>query len=148
MKSISKSYGVPGLRLGVLASGDEAALTEMKKDASIWNINSFAEFFMQIEEKYKKNYAEGLAKSREERDRFANELAKIPGIRVIPSQANFIMVELMNADPKALFKALLFKHSILVKDLAAKTGGNYLRLAVRNTEDNDLLIAALKAEIN
>ncbi len=148
MKSISKSYGVPGLRLGVLASGDEATLTEMKKDASIWNINSFAEFFMQIEEKYKKNYAEGLAKSREERDRFANELAKIPGIRVIPSQANFIMVELMNADPKALFKALLFKHSILVKDLAAKTGGNYLRLAVRNTEDNDLLIAALKAEIN
>lgn len=148
MKSISKSYGVPGLRLGVLASADGETLAAMKKDASIWNINSFAEFFMQIEEKYKKNYAEGLAKSRAERDRFISELKTIPGLRVIPSQANFVMVELLKGDPKALFKALLFKHSILVKDLTEKTGGNYLRFSIRNTEDNDLLIAALKAELN
>ena len=148
MKSISKAYGVPGLRLGVLASGDGEVLAAMKKDASIWNINSFAEFFMQIEEKYKKNLAEGLAKSRAERARFISELSKIPGLRVIPSQANFVMVELLKTDPKALFKALLFKHSLLVKDLTEKTGGNYLRFSVRNEEDNDILIAALKAEIN
>ena len=56
VKSISKSYGVPGLRLGVLASGDTKVIAELKKDAAIWNINSFAEFFMQILEKYKKSY--------------------------------------------------------------------------------------------
>ena len=147
MKSISKSYGVPGLRLGVLVSGDVATIARMKKDVAIWNINSFAEFYMQIEEKYKKDYASALVKIRAERDRFQDELSKINGIRVIPSQANFIMVELENADPKELLKALLFKHQLLIKDLVSKTGGKYLRLAVRNTEDNDLLLAALKEEL-
>ena len=55
MKSISKSYGVPGLRLGVLASGDLGVIARMKKDVAIWNINSFGEFYMQISEKYKKD---------------------------------------------------------------------------------------------
>ena len=148
MKSISKSYGVPGLRLGVLASGDIATIARMKKDVSIWNINSFAEFYMQIEEKYNSYYDEALVKIRAERARFAEELGKIGGLRVIPSQANYIMVELRNASPRELLKALLFKHQLLVKDLSSKTGGKYLRIAVRNTEDNDILLEALKEELS
>ncbi|MCR5287872.1 MAG: aminotransferase class I/II-fold pyridoxal phosphate-dependent enzyme [Saccharofermentans sp.] len=147
MKSISKSYGVPGLRLGVLVSGDVDTVAHMKKDVAIWNINSFAEFYMQIEEKYKKYYAEALVKIRAERARFVSELSKINGIRVIPSQANFIMAELTDVEPKELLKALLFKHQLLIKDLSSKTGGKYIRIAVRNTEDNDMLVAALKEEL-
>ncbi len=149
MKSISKSYGVPGLRLGVLASGDTETISRMKKDVSIWNINSFGEFYMQIEEKYKKDYAAALVRIRAERARFEKELAKIPGIRVIPSQANFIMVELADdISPKELLKTLLIKYEILIKELTTKTNGrNYLRLAVRNTEDNDKLLGALKTEL-
>ena len=56
VKSISKSYGVPGLRLGVLASSNEQLITTIKKDVSIWNINSFAEFYMQIFGKYEADY--------------------------------------------------------------------------------------------
>ncbi|MBQ5375192.1 MAG: aminotransferase class I/II-fold pyridoxal phosphate-dependent enzyme, partial [Bacteroidaceae bacterium] len=52
VKSISKSYGVPGLRLGVLASGNKDLIARMKKEVAIWNINSFAEFYMQIFGKY------------------------------------------------------------------------------------------------
>ena len=147
MKSISKSYGVPGLRLGVLASGDVDTIAHMKKDVAIWNINSFAEFYMQIEEKYKKYYAEALVKIRAERARFVSELSKIKGLRVIPSQANFIMAELTDTEPKELLKALLFKHQLLIKDLSSKTGGKYIRIAVRNTGDNDMLVAALKEEL-
>lgn len=149
MKSISKSYGVPGLRLGVLASGDTATIAAMKKDVAIWNINSFAEFYMQISEKYKKDYAEALKKLRAERARFESELAKIHGLRVIPSQANFVMVETAEGiSPKELLKKLMIRHNLLIKDLTAKTGGkNYLRIAVRNTEDNDALISALKTEL-
>ena len=150
MKSISKSYGVPGLRLGVLASGDEAVIAKMKKDVSIWNINSFGEFYMQIEEKYKKDYAEALVKIRAERRRFAEKLAKIRGVRVIPSQANYIMVELDDSiNPKELLKTLLIKYEILIKELTTKTNGrNYLRLAVRCTEDNDRLLEALRTELS
>ncbi len=149
MKSISKSYGVPGLRLGVLASGDKSTIASMKKDVAIWNINSFGEFYMQIEEKYKKDYAEALVKIRAERKRYEVELSKIKGIRVIPSQANYVMVELdEDISPKELLKTLLIKYNILIKELTTKTNGrNYLRLAVRNTEDNNVLIARLKEEL-
>ena len=149
MKSISKSYGVPGLRLGILASGDEGTIAKMKKDVAIWNINSFGEFYMQIEEKYKKDYAAALVKIRTERARFQTELARIKGVRVIPSQANFVMVELEeDVSPKDLLKKLLIRHNILIKELTTKTNGrNYLRLAVRNTEENDVLINALKKEL-
>jgi len=147
LKSISKSYGVPGIRLGVLASGDVQAIAAMKKDVPIWNINSFGEFFMQIFEKYQKAYAQGLAQIREERRRFQNELGRIKGIRVIPSQANYVMVE-VSADAKELTKNLLIKHNLLIKELVSKTGGkNYLRLAIRNTEDNDKLLQALRCEL-
>ena len=149
MKSISKSYGVPGLRLGVLASGNVEIIAAMKKDVAIWNINSFGEFYMQIEEKYKKDYQAALIKIRAERDRFQDELNKIKGVRVIPSQANFVMVELDEGiSPKELLKALLIKHDLLIKELTTKTNGkNYLRLAIRDTEDNNALICALKAEL-
>lgn len=149
MKSISKSYGVPGLRLGVLASGDERIIASMKKDVAIWNINSFGEFYLQIEEKYKKDYAEALVKIRAERKRYEAELSKVKGIRVIPSQANYVMVELdEDISPKELLKTLLIKYNILIKELTTKTNGrNYLRLAVRNTEDNNVLIARLKEEL-
>lgn len=149
MKSISKSYGVPGLRLGVLASGDTDTIAFMKKDVAIWNINSFAEFYMQIEEKYKKDYETALVKFRAERARFQDELAKVPGVRVIPSQANFVMVELeKKISPKELLKKLLTKHSLLIKELTTKTNGrNYLRLAVRDKEDDDRLVAAMKKEV-
>lgn len=149
MKSISKSYGVPGLRLGVLASGDADTIAKMKKDVAIWNINSFAEFYMQITEKYKKDYAKALVLIKAERARFQEELAKISGIRVIPSQANYVMVELTgNMTAKELTKLLLVKYNLFVKDLSGKVREvQFLRLAVRNTEDNDKLLHALKEEM-
>lgn len=152
MKSISKSYGVPGLRLGVLASGDTETIARMKKDVAVWNINSFAEFYMQIEEKYKKDYASALTRLRAERARFTGLLGEVPGLRVIPSQANYVMVELTSGmSAKELTRRLLTGHDILVKDLSAKVrrdGKQYLRLAVRNAGDDDALIYALKRELS
>ena len=149
MKSISKSCGVPGIRLGVLASGDKETITKMKEDALNWNINSFGEFYMQIEEKYKKDYVAALIKIREERERFQTELAKIEGIRVIPSQANFVTVELEKGiSSKELLKRLLIKHNLLISELSMKTNDrNYLLLAIRNTKENDMLVKAMKVEL-
>lgn len=146
VKSISKSYGVPGLRLGVLASGDQDLIAALKKDVAIWKINSFAEFYMQIEEKYKKDYARSLELIRAERARFRRELEKLPNLRVIPSQANYLMVELLGGlSARAITRELLVNRCILVKDLSPKLGGQqYLRLAVRDTRDNDRLLEALR----
>ncbi len=147
VKSISKSYGVPGLRLGVLASADEAMIAAMKKDVAIWNINSFAEFYLQIGEKYKKDYALALEKFRAARTEYLAALRDIPGLRVLPSQANYVMAELTGGITAAELTArLLSEYNILIKDLTAKVqGGQYIRLAVRDEKDNARLVQALRA---
>ena len=149
MKSISKSYGVPGLRLGVLASGNEAVIAKLKKDVAIWNINSFGEFYMQIAEKYKREYANSLVLIRKERGRFISELKTIEELRVIPSQANYVMMELKGRiTARELARILLEKYNILVKELSSKLSDRqYLRVAIRNTEDNNKLLAVLRKEI-
>ena len=150
IKSLSKSHGIGGLRLGVLASGNAEFVAALKKDAVIWNINAFAEFYMQIFEKYKRAYVESLSKFREERQRFSDELEKITGVRVVPSQANFIMIELGDKiSAHELCKRLLINSNLFVKDLTEKIcGKNYLRLAVRSAKDNDKLLDALRRELS
>ncbi|MBO4317696.1 MAG: aminotransferase class I/II-fold pyridoxal phosphate-dependent enzyme, partial [Mailhella sp.] len=144
MKSISKSYGVPGLRLGVLASGDTAMIADMKKKVAIWNINSFAEFYMQIAEKYKKSYAASLELLRAERGRFMEEMSKTKGLRVYPSQANYVLAKLeCGVSAKELTRRLLLEHSLFVKDLTKKCHEDYLRFAIRDSGDNQKLLNAL-----
>ena len=142
IKSISKSHGVPGIRLGVLASADRELVSFIKKDVAIWNINSFGEFYMQIAGKYRKEYASALKKYRAERARFISGLQKVSFLRVIPTQANFVMCELIGMDSAELTKRLLQENEIFIKDLTHKIGDGrqYVRLAVRNAADNDRLI--------
>ncbi len=147
MKSISKSYGVPGLRLGIMASSDTKLIDAMKKDVAIWNINSFAEFYMQIFNKYEHIYKVACAKFLDERRRFTEELSQIPFLRVIPSQANYFLCEVTSQfTANELTEILLNRFNILIKDCNNKTGlqgKNYIRIAIRNSEDNDRLINAL-----
>lgn len=148
MKSISKSYGVPGLRLGVLASADAELIAEMKKDVAIWNINSFAEFYMQIYGKYEKDYLCSCDKFRQERALFKAELDKIEYIRVIPSEANYFLCEITDRFTSyELTLKLLTDYNILIKDCSAKKGfptdRQYIRIAIRDRKDNHRLVGAL-----
>lgn len=148
MKSISKSYGVPGLRLGVMASSSTELIDAAKKDVAIWNINSFAEFYMQIFNKYEHIYKAACAKFIDERGRFEKLLRQVPYLRVVPSQANYFLCEVTGKfSANELTEILLNRFNIFIKDCNNKTGltgRNYIRVAIRNSEDNDTLINALK----
>ena len=150
MKSISKSYGVPGLRLGVLASANTELIDRMKKEVAIWNINSFAEFYMQIFGKYEKDYQASCQKFRQERAVFQQELNEIPFLRVIPSQANYFLCEVTcKYTAYELALKLLTDHNILIKDCSSKKGlsdpsRQYIRLAIRDRNDDHKLYKALK----
>lgn len=147
MKSISKSYGVPGLRLGILATSQRETITRIKKDVSIWNINSFAEFFMQIYNKYQAQYEKACQQFIDERNRFALRLKEIHFLRVLPTQANYFCCEVKPPYTAAeLTKQLLARFDIMIKDCNSKTslkGLNYIRISIRNQADNDQLITAL-----
>ena len=145
VKSISKSYGVPGLRLGVLSSGDADMIGKIKKDVSIWNINSFAEFYMQIQEKYKKDYALAIERFKAERKRFLSALSEIDLIEVIPTQANYFMMKIKDKyNAEEMTNILMDQYGILIKDLSSKVGDKYIRVAIRNEEDNNKFVAAIK----
>lgn len=147
VKSISKSYGVPGLRLGILASAKTDLIGELKHTVAIWNINSFAEFFMQIAEKYSGDYKKAMNDFQTVRRQFIDALQQIEGLQAYPTQANFVMCEIGNGLLAAqITKELLVEHNLFIKDLTAKIGNGkqYIRLAVRRREENEVLIKALK----
>ena len=148
MKSISKSFGVPGIRLGILASADKQLIAGMKKQVSIWNLNAFAEFFMQIYNKYEKDYKMACGKFLKERADFEQQLRSISFLRVMPSQANYFLCEILpphTANEVVLY--MLKHHNILTRDCSNKPGldgKQYMRIAVRNHEDNARLMEGLR----
>ncbi len=148
VKSISKSFGVPGLRLGIMASADTELIAFVKKDVSIWNLNSFAEFFMQIYTKHEGDYRKAAEKFGNERGRFYEDLRSIPYLKIYPSEANYFLCEVMPPyNSHNLAVTLLKNHNILIKDCSGKkafAGRNCIRLAVRNRQDNERLVSALK----
>lgn len=149
IKSISKSYGVPGVRLGVLASADKKEMGLIRSTLPIWNINSFGEFFMQIFNKYKKNYIESMEKFRNTRQRFLRDLQEIAYLKVLPTQANYVMCEVVGIDSEQLC-IRLFEEGILIKDVSGKisNGRSYIRIAVRTEKENNILIGYLKKVYN
>lgn len=148
IKSISKSYGVPGLRLGICVSANHEKIANLKNSVSIWNINSFAEFYLQIAEKYDKSYAEGLDRIKEARKKYVEGLKCIEQIRVFPSEANYIMIEILKPyRASELCNRMLKEYSILVKDLSNKfdyTGRQFIRIAVKTEDENAKLVSALR----
>lgn len=149
VKSISKSYGVPGLRLGIMASADKELISFVKKDVSIWNLNSFAEFFMQIYTKHEGEYRKAALKFQKEREVFKKELMSVPFLRVFDSESNYFLCEVLPPyGSYGLAVRLLNEHNILIKDCSTKkvfAGRSYIRIAIRNREDNRRLIEALKS---
>ena len=149
MKSISKSYGVPGLRLGILCSADKGLIARIKKEVSIWNLNSFAEFFMQIYNKHEKDYQRACDKFVKERADFEQQLKQIPFFHVMPSQANYFLCEVLppyKASEIVIY--MLKQHNILTRDCSLKPGldanKQYMRIAVRDHKDNTRLVEGLR----
>lgn len=149
MKSVSKSYGVPGIRLGILACGTEQQAELVQRRLSIWNINSFGEFFLQIAEKYRAEYAEACGKIAAERDRFIKELSKVKFLKVYPSAANYVLCRVEPPYTSKSLVLLLWREAqCLVKNCSDKkgfAGASFVRIAVKSRADNEKLLEALRA---
>ena len=147
IKSIGKSYGVGGLRLGVLASSNTDLVKEVKSNIPIWNINSIAEFYLQVIGKYTAEYQESCAKLIQARNALLRDLQGIPYLEPYESQANYIFCKVLDKNALQLATDLCNKYSILIKDCSGKASieDQYIRVAVRDTRDNEALVTGLKA---
>lgn len=147
IKSISKSYGVPGLRLGILASSDCDLISGIKKEVGIWNINSFAEFYLQIFGKYQNDYYRACEEFIKERELFYNDLKSIPFLHVIPSQANYFLCKLTNKYSSTELTQILIEQDVLVNNCSLKrnmAGSNVIRISIRNRTENEQLVSILR----
>lgn len=148
IKSISKSYGVPGLRLGVLASSNTGIVNNLRQNLPIWNVNSFAEYFLQIFSLYEKSYWKACDKIAEQREILQEKLSEIGFLKVYPSQANYIMCEVTGKYlAKEIATRLLMEYNILIKDLSEKVGfqgRQVIRIAVKDYGENMELYQSLR----
>ncbi len=147
LKNLSVTHGVSGLRLGCAVSADLNLVKRLREDVAIWNINSIAEFYLQIEEKYHKQYIKSLDLFKKTRRDLEKKLGQVPYLRVIPSQANYIMCEVVKHCTAAkLTEVLLNDYNILIKDMTERVDNKrqYVRLAIRKPEENEILMSALK----
>jgi cobyric acid synthase CobQ/L-threonine-O-3-phosphate decarboxylase len=144
--SLTKSFAVPGLRLGLFAA--EAALVgRVREELAPWPVNAMAQA---VGEAFL-GEAAFLVRTRMEtarlRQALARGLAELPGVRVFPSQANFLLCRLEGVPDAALVlrDRLLAGHGVAIRACADFEGlsGQYFRVAVRMGEDNDRLLAAM-----
>lgn len=147
LKNISVTHGVSGLRLGCAVSANTDWIRKVRQSLSIWNINSFAEFYLQIEEKYQKDYIASLQRFKATKKKFVNALSKIVELHAIPSQTNYVLCELKTTvTSRELVEQLLVNYNILLKDMSdmIHNGHQYIKIAIRNDTDNAQLLYALK----
>ncbi len=149
IKSLSKSFGVPGLRLGYVYCNNAEVIRVLDDEIPIWNLSGPAEFFLELMLKYRSDFERSLAATKADRAAFAEMLAAVPVVeRVHPSGGNFLLVSLKGNDPAmgALIRAeLLEQHNLDVKDVSNRLSPKAprLRVAVRLPDDNARFCRAL-----
>jgi histidinol-phosphate/aromatic aminotransferase/cobyric acid decarboxylase-like protein/choline kinase len=148
IKSLSKAYGVAGLRLGYLACADEDLLGAVLAELPIWNINGQAEAFLRLLPRYCSAFGESIAQVRDARDELYTMLCQRPCFaQVHRPDANFVLARLAGPRTAAeIARALLARHGIMVKDCSGKSmphAESYLRLASLTRAENLGLVAAI-----
>jgi histidinol-phosphate/aromatic aminotransferase/cobyric acid decarboxylase-like protein len=153
LKSMSKAYGIGGLRLGYLLTSNSEFSEAVRADVPIWNINGFAESFLRLAPRYRREFAKSCINVRVDRDDLYQRLNLISGITAYKPEANFVFCRLDNAGPSGpdVARALFVEHNILIKHCAGKTVSDsdlYLRIASRTAAENGTLVEALESVLH
>ena len=148
IKSMSKVFGVAGIRLGYLLSADREFIDAVRASLPIWNINGLAEEFLRIVGRYRREFFASCELTLETCLQLYRDLSALPGIEVIEPDANFVLCKLTNpaANGPELVRRMYVDHNILIKDCSAKSmphADRYLRIASRTPAENQHLVAVL-----
>ena len=151
-KSMSKAYGICGLRIGYMLTANASFAERVRRGLSIWNLNGFAESFLRLAPEYRDEFNASCANVRTDRDQCYEDLCTIQGMTVYQPDANFIFCRLPENAPTGpeVTRRLFVKHNIYIKHCDGKTmpeANRYLRIASRTQEENRTLVQALSEVI-
>ena len=148
VSSMSKAYGVPGLRLGYAASGDAQLIARLRAELPIWNVNSLAQFFLERLGGYGSQFADSCAQVRRATQALYRGLRGVPFLEPYPTRGNYVLCRSSSDLTGSEITARLFdEFGVLVNDCSRKRGldGRFFRIASRTTEENEELIRILLA---
>ncbi len=149
IKSMSKAYGICGLRLGYLLTANQGLATAVRNEVPIWNINGFAETFLRLLPRYRRDFIDSCQKVRSDRDNLYGSLTSIPGLTAYKPDANFVFCRLPDEAPSGpeVTRQLFIEHDIYIKHCAGKSlpdADRYLRIASRTSPENHRIVKALR----
>ena len=152
VKSLSKDFGIAGLRLGY-AIMTESRVSKLLRYGYLWNISGFGEYFLDLftKENFQKKYNQTRLRAIKEKDHLFKILSNIKNLKVYESSANFFLVELIDgSSAEDLVIALLVRHNIYIRSCKDKVGlvGEFVRIACRNKKENNLLKEAIASIFN
>ena len=146
--SATKSMGIAGLRLGYVLTRNERAKQLLRASLPIWNVNSLSEFVIEAFPRYRTEHRESLKRIVADTQWFYDSLRDVPFLEPFPTHANAVFCRVAGSS-RRLAELLFERHGFMVKDgvhqAELRTTGSYVRIGVRNREDNGKLLDALKA---
>ncbi len=148
LRSLTKFYAIPGLRLGYLVNYDDAALERVRHQQMPWSINAFAALAGEIILRDRPYQQATWAWLQAERPRLFQALSALPGITVWPGEANYLF--LRSDLPGETLQRGLLAEQVLIRSCSNYSGlkEGYYRVAVRSQRENDRLIAAMRRVLN
>ncbi|RLC02433.1 MAG: histidinol-phosphate aminotransferase family protein [Deltaproteobacteria bacterium] len=147
-KSMSKAYGICGLRIGYLLTENDNFIKAVRQGIHIWNINGFAEEFLRILPDYRDAFIKSCNQVKMDRDKLYGDLMAISGLTVYKPDANYIFCRLPDNGPSGpeLTQRLFVDHNMYIKHCQGKTmpdSDRYIRIAARTKEENANLFQAM-----
>ena len=148
IKSMSKAFGICGLRIGYMLTNNSKFADTVRKGLHIWNINGFAEEFLRMLPNYRNDFLDSCKLVRKDRDLLYKLIVNIDGMTVYKPDANYIYCRLPDQSPSGpvIAKELFIRYNIYVKHCLGKTqpdSDRYLRIASRTDAENRKLAEAL-----
>lgn len=147
-RSLTKSWKIPGLRLGFLLTSNQKWMKELASLQAPWSVSALAQAWVKdrLNKAEKRRVYLSISEQVRERGRMMGRLADIDAVRVHSSDANFFLIELLHGGAGALWEALARDGFLLRKgdDFEGLQRDCFLRLAVRRPEDNNQLIDSLR----
>ncbi len=142
LRSLTKFYAIPGLRLGYLLSADTRAIAQLRDRREPWTINAFAALAGETvlnDHDYQRATHDWLAA---EQIYLYQALRALPALRLWRPAANYLFFRCEHTD----LQARLLQHHILIRHCANYPGldGRYYRVAIRSHADNQRLVEALQ----
>nr|WP_262486843.1 aminotransferase class I/II-fold pyridoxal phosphate-dependent enzyme [Geofilum rubicundum] len=148
VRSLTKDFGLPGLRAGYLVATPviAQAINQLRMP---WSVNALAQAAIGFIMTHYKDLLPDTAAILKESQRVQNILSKLPQLQVTPSDCNYFLVKTKVGDAADLKRYLLQNHGFLIRDAAnfRSLSPQHFRLAVLQPDQNNQLISAIQSWI-